>query len=505
MISFSNIPENLRVPLFFAELNNSQANTLQSGQKRALLIGQMTSAGAGVANVPVLAQGGTPDGNGQMADAVTLAGAGSMLALMAGKYRLNDSFGEVWYLPLADDGAAVAAVGGLLFTHVATAAGTLNLNVGDVLVQIAVTATMTLAQLATAMTAAINANVNLPVTAVVDTVTPNPDKVIITAKNKGLSENDIPLVLNAGGIQAGQQMPTALAITVTAMAGGTTNPSLTAGLAALGDKAFDGVIMPYYDATSLNSLQTFFNDQTGRWAWSQQIYGHGFTAMVGTVGTAQTLGLTRNDQHMTILAQNGSLTPHWLWAPAYSASALVALRADPGRPMQTLVINGVSAPGVTSQFLLSDQNTLLWSGISTFNVGDGGVVTLSKLITTYQENAFGQPDDSYLGIETMFQLMFLLQDLAIYVTSNYPRCKLAASMSRIPPGSFIVTPAQIKQDLIGHYSDLVNAGQAQDLADFAANIQVEQNAQNPNRVDVLYVPTVMNQLNVFAALVQFRQ
>jgi phage tail sheath gpL-like len=34
-----------------------------------------------------------------------------MLHLMTQAYRLNDTFGEVWYLPLADDGAAVAATG----------------------------------------------------------------------------------------------------------------------------------------------------------------------------------------------------------------------------------------------------------------------------------------------------------------------------------------------------------------------------------------------------------
>lgn len=502
MISFSNIPTNLRVPLFFAELDPSKANTLSGGIQRALVIGQITSAGTATPNVPVLAVGGL-DQNNQVPQAITLGGPGSMLALQASKYRQNDNFGEVWYLPLADDGAAVEATGSLTFTHVATAAGTFNLNVGDVLVAIPVTATMTLANLATALAAAVNANTNLPITAAVDGVTTS--KVDFTAKNGGLSMNDVPLVINAGGIQAGQQLPAGLTATIVAMANGTTNPSLTAGLAALGSKIFDAVIMGYNDATSLNSLQTFFNDQTGRWAWDQKLYGHGFSAMVGSVGAAQTLGLTRNDQHMSILAENGSLTPHWLWAPAYAATCIVALRADPGRPMQTLVVNGVSAPGPNSAFDLSDQNTLLWSGISTFSVSDAGIVTLQKVITTYQQNAFGQPDDSYLGIETMYQLMFLLNDLQTFVTSTYPRCKLAANMSVIPPGSFIVTPAQIKQDLIAHYNALCNAGLAQNPAAFAAGIVVEQNAQNPNRVDVLYNPTVMNQLNIFAALVQFMQ
>ena len=38
----------------------------------------------------------------------------------------------------------------------------------------------------------------------------------------------------------------------------------------------------------------------------------------------------------------------------------------------------------------------------------------------------------------------------------------------------------------------------------AKNIIVEQNAKNPNRVDVLWPGTLINQLRVFALLNQFR-
>ena len=41
-LSFNNIPQNLRVPLFFAEVDNSRANSGATTQ-RALIIGQMTS------------------------------------------------------------------------------------------------------------------------------------------------------------------------------------------------------------------------------------------------------------------------------------------------------------------------------------------------------------------------------------------------------------------------------------------------------------------------------
>ena len=85
-VPFAQIPQNLRVPLFYAEVNNSLANTGQQTQ-RALIIGQITSTGAAAANVPIISQGA--------ADAITQGGNGSQLALMTAAYLQNDSFGEV--------------------------------------------------------------------------------------------------------------------------------------------------------------------------------------------------------------------------------------------------------------------------------------------------------------------------------------------------------------------------------------------------------------------------
>lgn len=491
-ISFTNIPSALRVPLFYAEVDPSKANTGAGPIQRTLLIGQKTSGGAAVSNIPVICTG--------VADAISKCGPGSMLALMVDKYRQNDAFGELWLLPLNDDGAGAAAAGSMLFTAQPTANGTLFFNIGDVLVTVALTSGMTVAQMATALSAAINANTNLPVTAA-----PTAGSVAITAKNKGLAENDIPLAVNLGGAPAGQSSPAGLTYTLTQLSGGLVNPSLTTGLGNLTDTPFDFIVMPYFDTTSLDALKTFMNDQTGRWAWSRKLYGHAFTAMVGNAAAVTTLGAARNDQHMTIMAENGSPTPHWLWAPAYVGAAAVPLKADPARPVQTIVVNGVVAPPSASRFDLTTRNTFLYTGISTFYIQADGTVRLENVITTYQKNAFSQPDDSYLEVETMFQIMFLLRDLENYVTTNYPRMKLARSLARTAPGSFIVTPEMVKQDLIGHYDFLVQNGQAQDLETFASGIVVEQDSSNHNRLNVLYDPTIMNQLRIFAVLFQFRQ
>ena len=384
-VPFAQIPQNLRVPLFYAEVNNSLANTGQQTQ-RALIIGQITSTGAAAANVPIISQGA--------ADAITQGGNGSQLALMTAAYLQNDSFGEVWYLPLADAVGAVAAAGSIDFTASPTFAGVLSLYIAGQLVAFPVTAAETAASIATGLVAAINAIPSLPVTAAVDAVTTS--QVDLTAKNKGLAGNDIDIRVNYRGAAAGEVTPVGLTYTIVPMTAGATNPTLTTALANLQEMPFDFIVCPYTDATSLAALTALLNDQTGRWSWATQVYGHCFTALRGTFSALGTAGTALNDQHTSMMGFYDSPTPNWQWAAAFAGAAAVSLRADPGLPLQTLALAGVLAPPLQSRFNLSERNTLLFDGISTFTVAQDGTVAIENAITTYQRNGFGQPDNSYL-------------------------------------------------------------------------------------------------------------
>jgi phage tail sheath gpL-like len=52
-VSFNAIPADLRVPLFYAEVDNSQASYF-SQQQRALLVGQMLATGTTASGTPIL-------------------------------------------------------------------------------------------------------------------------------------------------------------------------------------------------------------------------------------------------------------------------------------------------------------------------------------------------------------------------------------------------------------------------------------------------------------------
>lgn len=489
-VPFSNIPSNLRVPLFYAEVDNSQANSGAQTQ-RTLIIGQITSTGNGVVNVPVLGQG--------VSDAQAKGGLGSMLALMTAAYKKSDNFGEIWFLPVADAEGSVAASGSLLVAGTPSGAGVISLYIAGQLLSFAVATAEPAADIATGLATLVNGTGNLPVTAVATDAT-----VKFTAKNKGATGNDIDLRLNYLGTAGGEVTPAGLTLTITSMAAGATNPVLDAALASLGDEAFDFIVSPYTDTASLNALKNLLNDKTGRWSYASQIYGHIFSAQRGTLSTLATAGNARNHQHESIMGFYDSPSPAWIWAADVAGTAAVALRADPGRPLQTLTLSTVLAPPAPSRFDLGERNTLLWDGISTFTVASDGTVAIENLITTYQKNGFAAADDSYLQVETLFLLMYVLRAQRSLVTSKYARVKLAADGTRFAPGSAIVTPKIIKADLIAQYGAMEYDGFVQDAKAFAKELIVEKNRANPNRVDVLWPGTLINQLRIFALLAQFR-
>lgn len=489
-IPFKSLPSNIRVPLFYAEVDNSQANSATATQ-RSLIIGQMASAGSGVANVPVISQG--------LGDAQSVGGPNSMLAGMLAKYRLADTLGEVWYLPLADAVGSVAAVGSITFTAAASANGVLSFYLGDVRYQLPVLTTQTVAQIAMALTALINSDATCPFAAAAEG-----GAVTLTAVNKGPCGNGYILQTNYQGTLGGEATPAGLAFTIVQPTGGIGAPDLTTALANLGSHSFDFIACPYTDTTSLNALKALLNASTGRWSWSEQLYGGVFASADGTLGALTTLGAIRNNPYESILGFHNCPTPAHLRAAVYCGAAAASLKIDPALPLQTVVLPGILPPPLASRFALTDRNTLLYTGISTFDVAADGTVSIENAISTYQQNSFGDADNSYLEIETLYTLAYVLRNLRSVVTSKFARVKLAADGTRFAAGSAIVTPSVIRTAIINQARALESAGFLQNVEQFKRELVVEQNKTNPNRVDVLYPPTLVAQLRIFAVLAQFR-
>jgi phage tail sheath gpL-like len=484
-ISFNAIPAAVRTPFSFVELDGSNAvRGPQVLAYRALLIGQKTSAGTAEPNklAPVTSA----------SQARVLFGAGSVLAGMFEAWFAQSSPTEVWAMPVLDNASGVAASGSIAFSGTASAAGTIALMVAGRALQVGVSSGNNNVAVATAVAAAVNALADLPVTA--DALS---GTVTLIAKNKGETGNDIDVRVN---YYDGESTPAGLTVVVTPMASGATNPVLSAAIAAMGDEWFHAVASAFRDASNLAALK---DEMDSRWGPIRQIDGHVIAAASGTVGAMISLGSGLNDKHLSIVATQKSPTP--AYEVAAETASIVAYYAaiDPARPLQTLSYVWMKAPARSDRHTQTERNTQLYSGIATVRVSPAGAVTIERMVTTYRINEAGGNDPVYLDIETMLTLQYIRWDWRNYVLRKYPRHKLANDGTRYAPGQAIVTPLVMKAEAIAKFTDWESQGLVEGFAQFKRDLVVERNAGDPNRLDVLLPPDLVNQLRVCATKISF--
>lgn len=495
-MALGTIPNDVRVPLVYIEIDNSQALSGNIAQdQNVLLFGQMTDAGADAGTAAPLTVTEVPVSESAI-DA--LFGVGSMMALAAKRYRKANSYTRTFALACGDIAAGAAAAGSYKFGGPATQAGTLYLLIAGQALQVGVAASATAATIATNVAAAINAKKNLPVTAAVDGT--DTAKVNMTAKWKGLTGNDIDLRHN---YYAGEQLPPGVTITTVAMTGGSGAPDMAAMIAAMPDEWYNHIMMPFNDTASLNTLRDELLERWGPLKMSEAI---AYTAFRGTYGETITFGEGRNDFLLSCMGTSKSPSPSWEFAASYCGIAAYHLAIDPARPLQTLALPGILAPAKADRFAFDERNNLLKSGIATYQIQPGDVVAIEREISMYQENAFGDPDPSYLDITTPAILGKMRYDIKVMVTNRYPRHKLADDnvLAQIDPAQPVVTPKLMEQAILEVALGWVTSGLMENFDQFKETLDVTRDTSDRNRLNCVCHPDVVNQLRVFAALIQFK-
>ncbi|EHX5753582.1 phage tail sheath subtilisin-like domain-containing protein [Shigella flexneri] len=462
-ISFNTVPSNTLVPLFYAEMNNSAANTAVTSAP-ALLIGHASNDAAIEVNSLVLMPS---------ADyARQICGAGSQLARMVEVYRQTDPFGELYVIAVPEARGAAATVR-VTVAGEAEESGTLSLYVGRSRVQVPVVNGDDATAVATAIKEAVNGVITLPFTASSDA-----GVVTLTARHKGLYGNELPVCLNYYGSGGGEILPAGLRVVTEVGAAGSGAPDLTAAVAAMGDEAFDFIGLPFNDAASINMMMTEMNDSSGRWSYARQLYGHVYTAKLGTLSELVGAGDMHNQQHITLAGyEKETQSPVDELVASRLAREAVFIRNDPARPTQTGELVGMLPAPKGKRFIMTEQQTLLSHGVA---------------------------DNSYLDSETLHTSAYVLRKLKSVITSKYGRHKLANDGTRFGPGQAIVTPAVIKGELLATYRQMERAGIVENYDLFKQYLIVERDADNPNRLNTLFPPDYVNQLRVFAVVNQFR-
>lgn len=486
-VSFNSIPINLLVPGAYIEVDNSKMNKgLTILPAKVLVIGQKLAAGTALALKPYLITSAD--------QAKQLFGVGSQLAQMMERFKGANTFSEVWAISQVDNGAGAAATGTIVITGTSTAAGTLNVWIGGRRVQIAVPSGMTAAQAATALVAAITAATDLPCTAsaAVGTVT-------LTAKHKGEAANFIDVRLN---YYQDETTPAGLVITPpTGFSGGTGNPDVNAALDAIGDEWYTDLVCGYTDSANLVALEA---ELTERFGPLKMIDGHLFNARSDSHANLVTAGQSRNKPHITSFGVYKPLNPPYEIAAMTAAVCVSSLEIDPARPVQRMPVPGMLAPALEHRFKLEERNILLSYGIATLDVGADGTVYIERAVTNYRTNSYGLPDPSFRDIETMKTITYLRYDLRTMIAQRYPRYKLADDGTDFARGQNVVTPSVIRASIIARFRMWEQAGLVENIDQFIEDIIVVRDESDPNRVNAIIPPDLINQLRVFAGQLQPR-
>ena len=489
------IPTTLRVPFTYVEFDSSRAFEGPSILKyNNLIIGEMLAAGTKTADE--ILQITSADQAG------TYWGAGSVMHRMAISWFKNNKTGTVYGQGITEATGAQGTVD-LVITGNATADGTFYLYVVGQQIQVAVSSGDTPTVVGDAIEAAVNAITSLPVTASNTTGT-----ITFTAKQKGLVGNDIDVRVNYND---GEELPAGETVTVGGsglqgfLTGGTGSPDVTNAIAAWGDEWYNVILTSVNDATNIALFEAELADRFGP---IRMIDGVLFTGVRGTLAALTTYGNNRNSPHVVVVENggvNGIGSPSTTWEKTAAEAGRVSAEAeiDPARPFQTLELVGILAPPVTERFTLIERNGLLYDGIATTNVDSAGKTRIERAITTYQTNAAGAADIAYLDSNTLFTLMFLRYDFRQTIRTKYPRAKLADDGVQVAPGQSVMTPKVGRAEAVSKFRQWEFQGLVENIEQFKTDLIVERSVSDPNRLNWILPPDLINQLRVNGATIQF--
>jgi phage tail sheath gpL-like len=244
---------------------------------------------------------------------------------------------------------------------------------------------------------------------------------------------------------------------------------------------------------------------TGRWAYQRQQWGWIYQAYRNDYADALTFGLAQNSPVISTMAFEPTVpSPMWEACAAYCAQGAQAFLQDPARPLQTLELTGILPAPVAGRFSQSEINILAGSGLAVQAVDPNGLCAIQRECMQYQENAEGQSDTAFNLMTTLSNLAALLQQMQAAITTKYPRHKLAPDGTRFGPGQAILTPTIAKAELVSEARDAEYNGLMSNVTAFIANLVVQIDPSNPNRLQVLWPPQLMGGLRQFTMLAQFR-
>ncbi len=494
-IVFDEIPYDWLEPGTFLEVKPNYRNMgLLPWPARNLIVGQKLAGGT-------LAPGQFVE-IVRPEQAIALFGLGSIGAEQVAAFRAANKTQPLFVTALADAAGAVKATGTVTFAGAISAALVLRFRIGGKQVRVTAAAAAAVADLATALKDAINADTTLPVTA-----TSALGVVTVTARHGGEVGNDIDVRVDT----AAQPLPSGLTAAVVAMAGGAGNPDITDALDAIGNVWYTAVQHPWSDATNMAAFATWLRD---RYMAMAKRDCHGYVARRGTFADLGTFGELTNSPFLTAAGLNKSPTSSWVTSAALMGVCSFQLANDPARQLRSLVVPGVLAPDPVDQFIDTEKELLLRKGVTSLDCLADGTVTISRVITTYKTSNLGIADRAWMDIMVPATMSRIRYDWAGYVSLLYPRSKLVddensaaftgRSDSDEDPGNAVVTPRRMKGSWAARCRLYGDRAWIEDIDRTVKESVFQRNDADKNRLDSRQQVLIVGNLMVLAGSLEFQ-
>jgi phage tail sheath gpL-like len=490
MISLQTIPDALRYPGAYIEIDGSQAGVSED-IPAVLLVGQKLDTGTAAAGEIVRLSG--------VKDAETKAGAGSMLAQMVERYRKVDKVLDIYMLPYSDNVAGVNATASINCLVAPVASGTLALYIAGKLVSVGLASTMTVDDVAIAISDAINAaGANIPAFASVGLEAGIDSQIVyLTARHKGTCGNNIDLRLGLYG----EAKPVGLELSIVGFSGGDGDPAPGDLTAIIGQKWYRYVVLGINDAATLAAWHA---ESQLRYQPPVQAGFRAFTAHRGDYAAAAAFGETKNYEHIVDLSLELNPTSTW------EAAAIVAAAAAPklyNSPVESL--EGIPLPGMIgiSYHDWTNANSLLFKGMSLMQVAKDGSCSIKRLISMYQYRPDGSTDDAYLDINAAEVMERIRYEQRIGAIKKFVGTAAAKTNEGYRPGLRITTEDSVRAYLLSLYQNVLmrEKGWVQAYDFYKANLVVEQDANNPSRFNFFDTPVLLSPFYILSGRAQFRK
>jgi phage tail sheath gpL-like len=252
---------------------------------------------------------------------------------------------------------------------------------------------------------------------------------------------------------------------------------------------YDIQVHPYNNSTAMGLMKTQLATLGGP---MEQRPGIGVVGYTGTVSAATTLASAVNDGRQSIAHHRYSgatIAQSAAYELAAAYASAIASEPDPGMPLDTVQLTGITPAAIADRFSGTEVESLLWNGVAPMVVGPGNVVQVERAISAYTLNAAGVPDPSLLDITTIRALDYARAAWRQRMALRFPRGKQDA-----------LKQARILSETYDVLKQLEAAEILENVDEWKAGILVQQHSSDPTRIDVAIPTDVVPGLHVIAAV-----